>query len=143
MRRPNRSSQPAQSGQSMVEFLFIFMFFMTLVGFVRAMVYFELDVFNQTNLARYKTLEHIRGGGFGTEEGKEPQIISGEDFQKIATGKLRPVPFLVYDGADDAYKLKERETVWKAGTDYNTSFDVVFNAGTIAADILLLGFDFG
>lgn len=141
MRSIETARNQAERGQSAVEFLFIVIFFMTLVSFVRALTLFELDVFNQSNTARYKILKYIRGtepGGesFGNEENTKPKEITGKSFQKISSGNLRNILFLKFSGAN--YRLPEREYYFWAGTKYGDAA-APFATGTQAAVIVLMG----
>jgi hypothetical protein len=112
-----RPQHRARNGQSAIEFLFIVMFFMMLVGFIRTFVYFELDVFNNTNKARYQTLRYIRSGGFGQEDTKNRQDLN-QSFQDINTSRLRPIPFIKYrfPATSPQYRLSTRKLQWQAGT---------------------------
>src|SRR6185503_15629980 len=113
MRSPQSSRSQTRRGQSAIEFLFVMMFFMMLVGFIRTFVFFELDIFNHTNITRWKTLKWIRsaddinGDKFADEENgewKKSFVISKDDntwkahednYLMITSRELRPIPFLL------------------------------------------------
>lgn len=142
MRAHASRMKDARRGQSMVEFLFVFLFFMMLVTFVRTFVLFELDVFNQSNIARFKTIQYVRSGGFN-EPNKAYAKFNDQTFQKISSWDLRPIPFVLPTDAPlrTSLKLPERKLVWGAGTQ---SFieppwdDLIGAAGPIAAIAFLL-----
>lgn len=119
MRMPRTTHAPggrARRGQSAVEFLFCVMFFMMLVTFVRTFVLFELDIFNQSNKARFKTLEHVRGSFNETDT--RYKKFNDQSFQKISSWPLRPIPFILPTDAPLRTNavLPERKLTWGAGT---------------------------
>lgn len=146
-----RRSNGLVAGQSMVEFLFALVFFIMLVGFIRTFVIFELDVYNQSNVARYKTLRYVRGQSvdgqsFGTEYDKGYTEFNDKSFQKISSTPLRPIPFLLPSNSPlrQNAKLPERKLTWGAGTEMQVpdAVDVMGNFWVILGAVeLLLGID--
>lgn len=135
----------SEQGQSMVEFLFIILFFIMLVGFLRTFVYFELDVFNNTNLARWKTLKYVRdtvdSKSFGKQDEKEYKKFSDQTFQKITSLPLRPIPFLIPSSSSlRQKKMPERKLTWAAGTKFNAIGIPFNNPAAILVAIATLGF---
>ncbi len=140
MRRSLRIKE--SRGQSLAEFLFVLFFFMMFVTFLRAFVLFELDVFNQSNVARYKLFKYLRssvdGQSFGKEEETNIKTVTGLSFQKVTSMNLRPILFL-RESHGTVLKLPEREYFIKAGTKYH-SIAAPFADGTQAIPIALLGY---
>jgi len=138
----NRSRQ---RGQSVVEFILMVIAMMLLVGFVRTISFYELDVFNRLNMSWYRafrTADSVQIQAlYATDQAGRIPILVEEHVTGGDVVKLHPAyflgrvdwssPQLVYPARN--YTLKTRTYMRNFGDDLNTVTSWLIIKGVVVA----------